>query len=616
MSQTVLEISASTSDKKNNDNSYFSQVFGEPIKCSAGSTIDFLNGFLDLGIQSQDDYIYVPAKFQLGINFYRFEYDVPQLPASQGTDGALHSKRFIYWYPSEEDAKDPGDATIIDQQVLNPDTFQEHNVTQYGARSSFYGNTNLPAFMCKRTDKQVNTLPDGSKERVETFTCEEETTYIDIPQGYYSKVKFCQIVNDQFNLLRGSLVNADKPLETFSTPNPATYYDYNVTPLDYQQVPNVYNDFLKAYEYGYNQSKVVGPDPDGLNDKTRIYTGDLTWDYWFCPIFTIPSDPAYYVAEGINPPYIWYQSENTGFMAGTSKFNMNYDTDNDLFYIDYCHSPMLDTDQREVVLFSKAQIRYSQLSNTGYKARGALGGVLISRLFSYDYDSTGNAIPTNTGFWQRILGFSFDDAYQTQFKADFQTQQGTLYNNGVQQIGNALKQKYGVTYKFIYNYPDPKYLDTATTNPLIPLQWLQQSNFSTVTADKGMAIYSKDIAKIMQSVGNRVINGDQSGTAYTKPDPYYLIDINISHIKNDNYRDRDSYRQIMSIAGKTYQSGTNYIQLFGDNSIQALNLLEDIYIDKIEIKILNADKTEAIGLGDNTSIFLRITQPVIMEQKK
>jgi hypothetical protein len=615
MSQTVLEINAKNSDKKNTNNSYFSQVFGEPIKCSAGSTIDFLNGFLDLGVQSQDDYIYIANKFQLGINFYRYEYDVPQLPASQGTDGAVHSKRFIYWHPASQDTQDPGDATIIDQKIPDPVTFINRPVTQYGARSSFYGNTNLPAFMCKRVAVDVTPLPDGSKQRQETFMAEEETSYIDIPAGYYSKVKFCQIVNDQFNLLRGSLVNADKPLETFTTPNPPTNYTYDVTPLDYQQVPNVYNDFLKSYEYGHAQASVVGPDPDGINDKTNIYTNDLTWDYWFCPVYTIPTDPTYYVEEGINPPYIWYQAENTGFMAGTSKFNINYDTDNDLFYIDYCHSPMLDTEQREVVLFSKAQIRYSQLSNTGYKARGALGGALISRLFSYDYDSTGNPILQNTGFWQKILGFGFDDAYQTQFKADFQTKDGILYNNGVQQIGNDFKQKYGVTYKFIYNYPDTKYLDIATTNPLIPLQWLQQSNFAIVTADKGMAIYSKDIAKIMQSVGNRVINGDQSGQAYTKPDPYYLIDINISHVKNDNYRDRDSYRQIMSIAGKTYQSGTNYIQLFGDNSIQALNLLEDIYIDKIEIKILNADKTEAVGLGDNTSIFLRITQPVIMEKK-
>jgi hypothetical protein len=66
----------------------------------------------------------------------------------------------------------------------------------------------------------------------------------------------------------------------------------------------------------------------------------------------------------------------------------------------------------------------------------------------------------------------------------------------------------------------------------------------------------------------------------------------------------------MTIAGKTYSSGTNYIQLFSDSSITALNLTEDIYIDKIEIEILRPDKTLALGLGDDSSIFIRLTQPV------
>lgn len=613
MAQTVLEISTKTSDNKNTEGSYFSQVFGEPIKVSAGSSIDFLNGFLDLGKSSIDDYIYIPEKFQLGINFYRYEYDHPQIPTTQGTDSKPHAKRYIYWYPAAVDVPDPqAESSTIDQAITGS-SYTPHNTTQYGSKSNLYGNTNLPAFLCQRTGQVLNPLPDQSYERLDIFEAQEETAYVDIPPGYYSKVKFCQIVNDAFNLIQGSLTNTDKPLETFTVPQPATYYDYVVTPVDYQLNPNSISPLLKAYEYKYDTAKVMAADPHSISSETKMYINDLTWPYWFIPTFTVPSDPAYYVAENIYPPYVWYNSEQTGFLAGCSKFNLNYDTSNDLFYIDYTHTPILDTEQREVVLFSKALINYSQYSNTGYKANGCMGGILISRLFSYAYDDNGNAIPKNTNFWQDMLGFGFDDAYQTQFKADMITKSNTFYNN-YRLAGSQQPEKYGITYTFTSTHPDPKYLQTSTTNALIPIQWLQQSNFAIATADKGMSIFSKDIPKIFQSIGSRVIYGDNAG--YVKPNAYYLIDINISHLKNDNYRDRDSFRQIMSIAGKTYNSGTSYIQLFGDNSIQALNLTEDIYIDKIEVKILNPDKTLATGLGDTTTIFLRIIQPVIMEQNK
>ena len=611
MAQTVLEINTKTSDNKNLQGSYFSQVFGEPIKCAAGSTIDFLNGFLDLGTQSIDDYIFISEKFQLGINFYRYEYDIPQIPTTQGTDSNAHSKRFIYWYPAAVDVPDPfAESSIIDDKVTGPG-YKPNPVTQYGNKSNLYGNTNLPSFLCQRTAQSVEPLPDGSNQRIDTFTAIEETAYVDVEPGYYSKVKFCQLVNDAFNLIQGSLTNSDKPLEIVTVGVPPA--QNTVEPLDYQQFPNSTSPLLKAYEYPYDTAKVVGSDPNSISNETKIYTGDLTWPYWFIPVYTIPTDPNFFVAEE-NPPYVWYNSEQSGFMAGTSKFNLNYDTANDLFYIDYLHTPILDTQQREVVLFSKALINYSQRSNTGYKANGSMGGILISRLFSYAYDANGNAIQTNTNFWQSKLGFGFDDAYQTQFKADLLTKENSFFNN-YRLDGSVQKpQLYGITYTFKSTYPNTKYLTNATTTALVPIQWLQQSNFAVATADKGMSIFSKDIPKIFQSIGSRVIYGDAAG--YAKPSPYYLIDINISHLKNDNYRSRDSYHQIMSIAGKTYNSGTSFIQLFGDNSIQALNLEEDIYIDKIEVKILNPDKTLATGLGDTTTIFLRIIQPVIMEQNK
>jgi len=621
MAQTVLEINTLTSDNKNNDGSYFSQVFGEPILVKAGSTIDFLNGFIDLGTDTTGGFIFLPEKLRLGLDFYRYEYDNPQLPASQGTDGGFYGKRYKYFAPSAVDVPDIADqASIIDEKVIN-DVVTIPQPTQYGNKMSAYGNTNAPAFIAYMDLRQNNTLSDGSTEREEFFVVQEEEIYIDIDAGYYSKVKFAQIVNDKFNLITGSLVNYDKPLETYSRiQNPTIVTGQNrVTPLDYQMIPNVNSSLLKVYEYGYNEASIIESDPDALTDKTKFYGNDFNWNYWFFPVQTIPSDPTKYLEEIDQPPYIWYDKNQTGFMAGTSKFNLNYDTDNDVFFIDYLHTPILDTEQREVVLFSKARIWYSNPSgnspepfNVGYKARGSLGGLLVSRLFSYKFDSQGNPIQADTGFWRDTLGFTgFDDAFRHEIATNFLNKQATYYNN-YQLDGSQRPQNYGITYTFHVRYPDPKYLDIATTTPLIPVQWLQQSNFSRVQDDKGMSIYSSDIPKIFQSIGNRVISGDSR--AYVKPDPYWYIDVNISHVANDNFRDRDSYRQIMSVAGKTYNSGLTYIQLFADNSVQALSpLTEDIYIDKIEVKILNADKSLAQNLGNQSSIFLKITQPIIME---
>jgi hypothetical protein len=41
---------------------------------------------------------------------------------------------------------------------------------------------------------------------------------------------------------------------------------------------------------------------------------------------------------------------------------------------------------------------------------------------------------------------------------------------------------------------------------------------------------------------------------------------------------------------------------------------EDTWIDKVEVRILNPDKTPAIELGENTTIFIKLTQPVIVNQ--
>ena len=611
MSQTVLEINAKTSQTRNSDNSAFSQVFGEPIKVVAGSSIDFLNGFIDLGAQSVNDEIYIPEKIRLGINYYRYEMDCPQLPKNQGTDAPYYRKRYIYWYPAEIDVPDPKDEmAIIDQPIYNQNT-QIHPIKQYGNRTNLYANSNLPAIFSTRVNQTVTPStnpadPAGTQVRTDFFECVEETAYVDIDPGYYSKVKFCQLVNDGFNLINGSFTNSDKPLETKTPPNPATYYTYDAAPYDYQLPPNQNSNLLRAIEYPYNTAKVTGHDPNSINPHSKIYTNDLTQPYWMIPFYSIPDNQNYYIPEEF-PPYCWYNNNENGWLVGTTKFALNYDSSNDIFYLEYLHSPIIDQEQREVVSMSRAKAWYDDLETIGYKSIGALSGIMISRLFSNTFDATGNPTNTNSGFWQS-LGFGFDDAYQTQFKADIKTREMDFVNNW--QDVSPLTEKFGIRYKFSTTYPDPKYMTMATTTALSTLQMLQQQNFTDPTTDRGLAIFSGDLPKVFQSVGTRVIYAD-NGEAYQKPDPYYLVSVNISHLKNDNYRDRDTYRQVMSIAGKTYSSGISFIQLFSDSSITALNLTDTIYIDKIEIEILSSsDKSLVQNLGDSSCIFLKITQPI------
>ncbi len=70
----------------------------------------------------------------------------------------------------------------------------------------------------------------------------------------------------------------------------------------------------------------------------------------------------------------------------------------------------------------------------------------------------------------------------------------------------------------------------------------------------------------------------------------------------------------MAVAGKTYPSTASYIQSFADATIQTLVMDEDTYIDRISVRILNPDKTPATELGSNSTVFVKITQPVVVNQ--
>ncbi len=326
----------------------------------------------------------------------------------------------------------------------------------------------------------------------------------------------------------------------------------------------------------------------------------------------MPVPNANYVSEEF-APYTWFNNAQSGFLAGTTKFNLEYDPDNAIFYIDYTHSPILDTAQHEVALFSAATQQYRDIvgtagnrpCNIGYRANGSLGGIVISQLFSLELNTTFVPVSqTDVKFWQINLGFGFDSAYRTQFLADFVNRSFTVYNNSRGPSELLIAQ-----YTYDITYPNLKYLKSSCTDALIPIQWLQQSNYTNAAGDKGMSIYSTDIPKTFQSIGTRVIYGDSG--AFQAPIAYYLIEINISHLKNDNYRDQDSFRQIMNICGKTYTTGS-FVQSFDDGSVQAVNVNEDIFIDKIEVKILNPDKSLATSLGLGTIIFLKLTQPLIV----
>ena len=241
-----------------------------------------------------------------------------------------------------------------------------------------------------------------------------------------------------------------------------------------------------------------------------------------------------------------------------------------------------------------------------------MGGILIARLFSNVLDDNFNIVSAdNSGFWQDKMGFGFDDASFAEMTANFVNESRTFYYNGDYESGTGfLYPATGATFVFNISYPDPKYLLTNTTNALIPIQWLQQSNYTVNTDDIGMIALANDIPKVFDSIGNRPIYGDANISSV--PNSHFLIEVNISHLINNNYRDKDSYYQIMCVAGKTYTSGTNYIQTFDDGGVQAINIEEDIYIDKIEIRVLNPDKTTAEGLGSNSTFFLKLTQPVVM----
>lgn len=588
--ETLLELSSKTGNILDENNSTYSVVFGEPIKVAAGSTINFTNAFIDLGLESAD-LISIPTNIRLGINFYRYDEDIPRVPKTQGTDPSIYSKATIYY-----EKQTSGDGMIIENSAVAPSN------TTYGYRTAVHQATLLPAFLLHRT--QRNRVAAGHVE--EDFEAQEQTATINIPAGFYSRSKFLQLVNDGFNLIGGSLTNTDKPLENKT----GAAAPYTVSPYDYQLAPNNNSNLLKAFEYSYATWSPVSHDNDdsGIVNTFKSHGSDKTWDDWFFPIYTQPSNLNLFVDEPY-PPYVWMSNGQTGFLAGTTKFNLNYDQENQIFFIDYAHSPILDSEQREIVQFSRQKTEYVttgsvySIQDTGYKAFGRAGGIMISRLFSLELDDNFQPVSqTNSGFWQKYLGFGFDDDFQNQLNDDFITEVRTFY------AGSANILRWVQT----LHYPDPKYFDTCTTNALIPIQFLQQQNWTDPDTDRGFSIVVNDIPKTFQSIGNKNILGT-SGQQFTEPDSHFLIELNIHNVRNDNYRDIESYRQIAAVCGKTYPSTASYIQSFADAAIQTLVMDEDTWIDKIEVRILNPDKTPAIELGTNSTVFIKLTQPVVVQ---
>lgn len=613
MSQTTLEVKGE--NYLNNDNSYFDFILGEPIKVKQGSTIDYVDSIIDLGNTSSSS-LDVKQDMILGINFYIYEYDTPKVPDTQGTP-AYYSKRNIYI--PEDDTQIEGLAYPANAYIPN---------TQYGQKVNTYYPSCLPAFLCQGSDRRdIQNDPPYNQGNPpiaqDTFTASEFTAQVVIKAGNYSKTKFAQLVNDGFNLIIGSLTNQDKPAENIGNgqlnPNTPPAYKHSVSPVDFAQTPNNNSEVLRSFlrpwsDISHTQTK----DPLAWDDGTYNvpwYDTDANFPFWFCPIYT-KTYPDYEIDEPY-APYTWYTDGGSGFMAGTTKFNLEYDNDSDLFYIDYLHSPILDKDQREVVIMTDVLTKYADGSivvNTGYKALGSLSGILISRLFSYVYDDDGNVIEENTGFWQEQIGFGFDDNFRNEMNTTMINKKTDIYYNTLTKVGSGGLDRIAtrIIYRFNVNYPDPKYFDIATTKPLVPIQWLQQTNYTKNADDYGMAIITTTFPRTFQSVGTVPILG--SNSAFKQPLPYYLIEVNINDVKNDNWRDKNSNYQIMNVCGRTYTTG-DYIQSFNDGAVQALVLYEDININKISIKILNPDKSFAQKLGTNTTIFLKITQPIVLEKK-
>lgn len=603
MAQKVLEIKATDGIKNAPDNSFFQTVFSEPISLKAGSSIDMKTAFIDIGNQAVG-VIEVATNMQLGVEFYRYEYDIAKVPTVYATDADAYDKRYIYsTYDNDYSSEIPASGVIPTPP------------SNYGWRLAKYTNSNLPSFLLTRTASVVT-----GTTRTETFIPEKQTATINIQAGLYTKQKLSEIINDQFNLITGSLSNADKPNELITPGAPPTR-----APLDYKIPTNYTGQILKTYEYPYALADVKADDPTLTNpaytNKIPIYTGDLTWNHWFFPVYTEPNPPTNYFNNlEYWLPYVWFYDNQQGFMSGAAKFNLEYDDLNDNYFISYTHTPILDIQGKEVVVFSKS-FAYSQYDvrdpgtypitkrTLGYKANGSMGGILISRLFSLELDANFQPVSqTNTGFWQEEMGFGFDDESSAQFEADFIQETRPFYFN----ILDNTRYTTATTNIFNITYPNPKYLTTNCTDSLIPIQWLVQTNYTTAAQDMGMAIFSDNMPKNFESIGTRPIYAQKQ--IFSDDISHYLIEINISHVRNDNFRDKDSYRQIMLIAGKTYSSGTNFLQTFDDGSIQCLNLDTDILIDKIEIRILNPDKTPAQGLGTGTMIYLNLTEPVIMEK--
>lgn len=596
--ETVIEVKSNVF--LNDDNSYFEMVLGEPINIKSGSSINYIDGLIDLGATSTTN-ITVENDMLLGFQYFVYEQDIPKIPDnfSAGTIDK-YNKRYIYRAP-DQDKVDP--KTFIIENTNNPPQ------KSYGYKTVEYRPSCLSAFLFEKTGRRklINNPPYNQNNppiSEDILNAVERTAQILIKAGTYSKTKFTQLVNDGFNLVTGGLNNNDKP------------YEINVggddEPLDFTVNPNNTSQLLEPINYKYDQSSFIAADNLGLIGDASLspmFSRDVDNFFYFIPVYS-EDNPNFIINEPFYP-YIWFEDDSEGWLTGTTKFNLEYDSDSNLFFLDYLHSPYIDKDGKESVLitpvdgiYRKSGAKDASSETVGYKVASRLSGIMLSRLFSIDVDSSGNPIDNvNTLFWQNKLGFTgFDDTYRQNITFTTLTNDLFSYSKDNDDID--------IIYKFVYTYPDLKFFDIGTTKPLVPIQWLQQSNYTTNSNDYGMAIKSDELPKLFESIGTNPIIGDN--IAFSESIPYYLIEVSINGLKNDNWRDRDSNYQIMNIAGRTYTTG-DFLQTFDDGSLQSIVIYEDINIEKISIRILNPDKTLAQNLGQNSSFFIKITQPIVVD---
>ena len=268
------------------------------------------------------------------------------------------------------------------------------------------------------------------------------------------------------------------------------------------------------------------------------------------------------------------QVDNINWWFGSSLLNLDFNEDNSTFYFKYAHLPLYDTDSSGVIFSSY----YEDVGTSKNYYAGKNSGVAISGFSAVNNDVNLGNYFTPYDFWTEKLGFVLKDiATTTQLEPNIQLGGETIGFHSFLNYGNGICTTTG--------RPVLDALINKTTTPFIAQPYVNIKELIDLTTP----------AYATKSVLNPI------DLLYG----YFLVEVQ-GGFSTEMIGSSDITRNISAIINRYYSLGS-YTSGASDSSlIYTHTSPNSLYLNSLNIRILDSDKNLASHLDSDNTIFIQI----------